>query len=194
MKSKNLINQTFGKLKVVSLNEEKTNQYNRMAAYWNCVCECGNTCIIRSSSLRTGNSKSCGCNKHKLGKNNPNFTGFEEIGGRYWNELKKQAINKRRLKFTISIEYAWNLFVKQNRECALTGMSIQFPPRDNDYSRTASLDRIDSTKGYIKGNVQWVHRDINYMKQEYSQNYFIELCEKVIIHKQNKTPFNRSLV
>ena len=186
MKSINLINKKFGKLKVVSLNEEKTNQYKRMAAYWNCICDCGTICVIRSNSLRTGNSKSCGCNKHKCGKDNPNFTGCQEIGGRYWNNLKKQAIEKRKLIFKISIKDAWNLFLQQNRKCALTGMIIQFPPKDNDYSRTASLDRINSSKGYIKGNVQWVHRDINYMKQNYSQGYFIELCNKVVNHKKVK--------
>lgn len=183
MKSINLINKKFGKLKVVSFNKERTEECNNMAAYWNCICDCGNTCIVRSNSLRTGNSKSCGCNKKRLGKNNPKFTGYQEIGGRYWNDLKKQATVKRKLIFKISIKDAWNLFLQQNRKCALTGMIIQFPPRDNDYSRTASLDRIDSSKGYIKGNIQWVHRDINYMKQNYSQDYFFELCEKVITHK-----------
>ena len=160
-----------------------------MAAYWNCICDCGNTCVVRSGCLRTGNSTSCGCNKKRLGKDNPNFTGYQEIGGRYWNDLKKQATVKRKLIFKISIKDAWNLFLQQNRKCALTGMIIQFPPRDNDYNRTASLDRIDSSKGYIKGNIQWVHRDINYMKQNYSQDYFFELCKKVITHK-NKARFH----
>jgi len=45
--------------------------------------------------------------------------------------------------------------------------------------RTASLDRIDSSKGYVKGNLQWVHKDINMMKNHYNQKYFIEICKKV---------------
>jgi hypothetical protein len=44
---------------------------------------------------------------------------------------------------------------------------------------TASLDRINSDEGYIKGNVQWVHKDINIMKNIYSSKYFIEMCKKV---------------
>jgi len=46
--------------------------------------------------------------------------------------------------------------------------------------QTASLDRIDSSKGYIEGNVQWVHRKINMMKQSYTQEEFIELCQAVV--------------
>ena len=45
--------------------------------------------------------------------------------------------------------------------------------------QTASLDRIDSTKGYSKDNIQWVHKDINCMKMDFSQQYFIDLCVKV---------------
>jgi hypothetical protein len=48
---------------------------------------------------------------------------------------------------------------------------------------TASVDRIDSSKGYIKGNVQWVHKTINKMKWGYSQGEFIEFCEAVVKHK-----------
>ena len=45
--------------------------------------------------------------------------------------------------------------------------------------KTASLDRIDSNKGYTKDNVQFVHKDINWMKQDFEQNKFIEYCKKV---------------
>ena len=180
---KNLKRKRFGKLKVISLNEERTNSENRALAYWNCLCDCGKTTIIRSTSLVSGNSKSCGCGHHKIGKENANFTGFEEIGGRYWHNLQKTSVKTRKLDFAITIEYAWKLFLQQNRQCALTGMPLQFQSRDNATDRTASLDRIDSSKGYIEGNVQWVHKDINYMKQEYSQDHFIALCEKVVSHK-----------
>lgn len=44
---------------------------------------------------------------------------------------------------------------------------------------TASLDRIDSSRGYVEGNVQWVHKDVNFMKQALSQERFVELCTLV---------------
>ncbi len=33
----------------------------KTAKRWMCVCECGNTCEVRQDSLRSGNTKSCGC-------------------------------------------------------------------------------------------------------------------------------------
>ena len=38
---------------------------------------------------------------------------------------------------------------------------------------------IDSSKGYIKDNVQWVHKDVNFMKQSLPQEKFIDYCRKI---------------
>ena len=79
----------------------------------------------------------------------------------------------------ITKEYIWDLFIKQNRKCALSGIELTFPLKNNDKSYNASLDRIDSSLGYIEGNVQWVDKTINIMKNKFNQTYFIELCKKV---------------
>lgn len=58
---------------------------------WNCICECGNECIIRGDQLRSGTAKSCGClfrelsaeKCRKVGKNNlgrPNVNRHELVG------------------------------------------------------------------------------------------------------------------
>jgi len=44
---------------------------------------------------------------------------------------------------------------------------------------TASLDRIDSSKGYIEENVHWVHKRINVMKGNMSEQEFLNFCEAV---------------
>ena len=43
----------------------------------------------------------------------------------------------------------------------------------------ASIDRIDSQFGYIKGNVQLVHKMVNMCKQQYEQEDFLRMCEAV---------------
>jgi len=58
----------------------------------------------------------------------------------------------------------------------LSGLDISFT------GKTASLDRIDNEKGYVEGNVQWVHKDINNMKHTYPNDYFVNLCQQVALH------------
>lgn len=40
-----------------------------------------------------------------------------------WTSYKTKA-ELRKLDFKISIKYAWNLFIKQNKLCALTGVPL----------------------------------------------------------------------
>lgn len=47
---------------------------------------------------------------------------------------------------------------------------------------TASLDRIDSSKGYEIGNVQFISTAINYMKNTMSHEDTLKLC-KIIAEK-----------
>ena len=105
------------------------------------------------------------------------FTGFEGISGQRWSEIKCRA-KKKNHELAITIEDAWNQFIKQNELCALTGEKIYFGS-SNSKKGTASLDRIDSSKGYIIDNIQWLHKDINIMKLDLETNYFIDLCKKV---------------
>jgi hypothetical protein len=44
---------------------------------------------------------------------------------------------------------------------------------------TASLDRKDSSKGYTKDNVQWIHKTINFMKGQMSDQEFVSWCKLV---------------
>lgn len=57
----NLVGQQFGKL--VVLSREPNNKDGR--SMWLCRCECGNEVVIMGKHLKSGNTKSCGCLKHK---------------------------------------------------------------------------------------------------------------------------------
>jgi hypothetical protein len=68
------------------------------------------------------------------------------------------------------------VFVKQQNKCAISGVLIVLTPKS---SRTASLDRIDSAKGYTTDNIQWVHKTINIIKWNLSCDQFIKWCKIV---------------
>ena len=48
--------------------------------------------------------------------------------------------------------------------------------------KDASLDRVDSKKGYIKGNIQWVHKTVNLMKSNIPQEIFLSFCKQVALY------------
>lgn len=117
----------------------------------------------------------------QYGKPNKNTKKFGDIHRSYIYLLKDRA-KRKRLKFNLDGNYLWNLFLAQNRKCRFSGLDLVFPKAWGEKSKTeitASLDRIDSNLGYIKGNVQWVHKTINTMKMNLSDRDFIYLCKKV---------------
>lgn len=53
----NLLNQTFGRLTVI----QETNKRKNGCVIWKCKCSCGNIVEVKSTDLRVGRKKSCGC-------------------------------------------------------------------------------------------------------------------------------------
>jgi hypothetical protein len=144
--------------------------------YWLCECECGVIKEISHNQIASGRTKSCGC-KIK-GSNNALWQGHGEISAGRWDTIKRKRRHSDKREFSITIEEVWDLYIKQNKVCALSGLPIEFGKTNKD-KYTASLDRIDSHKGYTLDNVQWVHKDINRMKNIYSQERFVEICKLV---------------
>jgi len=170
----------FARLTVISPFDKKGGMWR-----WNCLCDCGNHTIGYISKLKNGCKKSCGCLKGenvlpKYGKDHHGWTGYEKISGSYWKQIEQNA-KLRGIKFSIKIKPTYDLFLKQNGKCALTGDLMEFPSKQREKSKPnrPSLDRINPNKGYVIGNIQWVIQPINYMKLDYTQDEFIEICKKV---------------
>lgn len=183
------INKKFNKLTILNYTSPPKNTQDKLAKYhkWvSCKCDCGNTIVNRLSALKSGGVKSCGCLKYLKGEFSPFFTGCGEISGKFFSHIKRTAnggTNKRKRickKFEITVEFLWDLFLKQDRKCAITNIPINFNTNFGKFSDgSASLDRIDSNKGYTIDNVQWVHKIINMMKNKLSMNEFTEWCKLV---------------
>lgn len=166
-------------------------------------CECGLVHSVRAYFLETGRQTCCRSCKSKINYKkaieNDTKVGFIKLHHIGVGKLTKTCYSyikncakRRNLLWSddLTIEYLWELLLKQNKKCALTGLDIDLTEeRKNsniDFEKmTASLDRIDSTKGYTRENIQWVYKDINFMKNNYDQNYFINLCKLVYLNSQD---------
>lgn len=172
---KDLKNKVFGKLTVL----EKTNRpidakTKNRGIWWKCRCECGRDRVVLSTALTQGWTNHCGCIK----KRGP-FKGHGEIPKSVYTAIKNWSARSRNIEFNLSIEYLWDLFLFQERKCAYTGEELKFGTSKNDSSKTASLDRIDSNKGYVKGNVVWCHKKINVLKMDAELQDFLKMCKKI---------------
>lgn len=140
---------------------------------WECRCKCGATYNVEVSSLNISRSKSCKkCAMEKTRDNRP-------VPLFAWNRI---LYRKKNIPITITHDYVEHLWKQQNGKCALSGLPITFARGSAERSlgkTTASLDRIDSSSGYVENNLQWVHKAINNMKQSLTQEQFIYLCKTV---------------
>ncbi len=181
----------YGRFVVLKRSEKATKSHD---LNWVCKCSCGTIKDILGGALRNGTTKSCGClrrdfgtwNKGLKGEDSHVYRGYKGIPRQFYTDLKSNA-NRRKIEFNLTIEYLWNLLEKQNFKCKISGVFIRMPEKyEASFANLASLDRIDSSKGYIDGNVQWVDRRINFMKQRMSDNEFIEVCEEVVKYQKEK--------
>jgi hypothetical protein len=172
----NLKDHMFGNLIVRNWNSKQENGYS----FWDCECACGKIVEVIHGDLVSGRKKSCGCLRKKKGHHNHLWKGCGKISGDFWSKVVAGAAI-RNLDFKITIQDAWNLFISQNSKCKLSGWDLSF----SKPSATASLDRIDSGLGYTIENLQWVHKDINRMKNKYSQEWFLLLCETITDYQRS---------
>jgi hypothetical protein len=172
-KAENLKGRKNGDMEVLRIHECEAKY-----SYWVCRCGCGIEFVVTSSAILGGQERCKKCRDEmfrEIGLNN--WKGHGEISGEFWGRVQKCA-KLRDYDFSILIEEAWDLFLIQNKKCALSGVNLVFS-RNCLEETTASLDRIDSNKHYVLNNVQWVHKDLQRMKWDMDESHFILCCRLI---------------
>jgi hypothetical protein len=154
----NLEGQRFGKLLVISRAKNV-----KTCSTWKCKCDCGNEKIAFTIRLRNGQCSSCGCLLREQMK-----TRFRKHGksGTIEYKLLKYA-RKRSIEFNreFSIELS-DIIIPTY--CPILNIPLVSSCGGNPTNNSPSLDRIDSSKGYIKGNVKIISMRANRLKQDSS--------------------------
>ena len=172
--------------------EVVSERYKKDGIYVNdCVCICGTARPVPNWSLNNSKSKSCGCNNTK-GRFKAKCVG--DLSASYYTSFKHNRKTKG-IEFSddLNMGHLWYLYEQQGGRCAISGIPIPLNPqwsqqnkgRPTKIVQTASIDRIDNSKGYVPDNVQWVHKDINYMRGGLSIMEFIIFCRQVVKHNAN---------
>jgi hypothetical protein len=146
-----MIGQKFGKLTAVGVIDSK-----RKHLTYKCLCDCGNYIDVRGNSLRSGNTKSCGCIRR------PNLIGLENDHGVVIEKIKNQV---------------WKLSCKH---CGKTHIQNQREIRNNSHSMSCSFYRppnysgIEKRDGIIRRQYGITLNEYNEMLE--NQNYKCAIC------------------
>jgi hypothetical protein len=152
-----------------------------------CQCDCGNRKFIRMQNILKGMTTSCKCfslemhsqlmKSDRHPKSNKLPDGVARRNNLY--ALYKNSAKKRNLVWDLSIE-EFEFLNKQ--DCVYCGCppSQSYKSQNNtgDYIYNG-IDRIDSSKGYLKENCQSCCGICNFAKRERTNEEFLDWVKKV---------------
>lgn len=168
------------------------------------TCKCENCAIeFKKPQSEINRNQKLGrknfCSRSCVGNNNiknfgdrKNTYDISKHAGSRRDELTKfryhyRNILKRDKKIDVTIQDLKDLWENQKGICSYLGIELHlntYGKIKKDPITSASLDRIDSSRGYVKGNLQWISRSMNYLKNDMSEYQVFEVMD--LIYKQKK--------
>ena len=267
MKLIDLSETIFGRLRVIKrAPARRSTTTGKKYVFWECKCSCGKTIEVNGTSLKTGQTKSCGCLKREISvlsmnkiRWNKSVKDAGQVQGKciqckgeiiakpsrrekmkfcsldcYWKSLQvernqsckecgkdieirpshvrkfcsykcfstsrsktkeegrfrtilnniirnngKNGRSRIKKEINLTTEDIKNVWEKQNGICPYTGWKLNLTRSGKAKAKQASLDRIDSKKGYIKGNIQFVALMANLAKNTFEEEELISFCKAV---------------
>ena len=144
------------------------------AIRWVCECDCGSFSRPRGAALRTGVTLSCGC---IVGGNNSLPEG-EAAFNNLFNQYLFSA-RKRNLSFELSKDQLRSLTKEDCYYCGREPSNVFTHARCNGVYIYNGVDRLDSDKGYVNGNVVSCCKECNFAKQTSSVQEFLAMVKRI---------------
>lgn len=158
--------------------DKPTTEYNRNVKLGR------NSFCSRSCAISYGNKH----RSHEYSNSKENIERLKSTSNNHRDEYTPFRYTLRNAKkrfkdFNLDLEYLKELWESQDGICPYTKIKLSLPEYKNsvkDPRIRASLDRIDSSKGYIKGNVQFISTSINYMKGDLSHEETVTFLKTIV--------------
>lgn len=152
-----LTGKRFGRLFVIERAQDRIRKNGKKEIRWKCICDCGTVKDISGGSLRSGNTRSCGCLAKEINsKRSTIHGGHNDRLYSVWQDMKSRCSNKNDKKYhryggrgiTVCDEWAddYSLF----KEWAINSGYDESAKRGE-----CTIDRIDVNKGYCPDNCRF---------------------------------------
>lgn len=140
------------------------------------------------------------CNRKCAGKDNKNVERLQKFENnfkytkyirqpdkysnfRWYMKVIRQSSKQSNKEYDVDCEYLKDLWEEQKGICPFTNKSLILRTHSKDSLKnpySASVDRIDNTKGYVKGNIRFVALIYNYARNIFSDDEVINFCNNVV--------------
>ncbi len=152
-KLKDLTGESYGRLVVLRLEELISNPGGSTDRTWRCRCACGGETVVRSASLKSGGTTSCGCTRYE--KQRALLTKH----GNYWHPLYQTWAGMLRRCLDQDLP-AWPNYGGRgikvcDRWLGEQGFLRFVADMGDRPNRRYSLDRRDNHGDYTPDNCRW---------------------------------------
>jgi len=147
---KDLAGKVIERWTVLKRVDDAISSSGRKERQWLCICECGNTAIVRGANLKSGNSKSCGCLcRERLGDSKRKHGAANTPEHTAWKMLKQRCLNPRCNQYK-------NYGARGIKVCDRWMNSFENFIKDMGKRPAGmSIERKDNSKGYEPDNCVW---------------------------------------
>lgn len=162
----------FGRLTVISFSHIGKDKQAR----WNCTCVCGKQTIVRSNSLKSGVTTSCGCYARE--ETSKRFTGDGLSSARYVYNRYRLGARKRKYVFELTFEQFYGLTQQDCTYCNKKPSNKSKNSCANIYTYSG-IDRRNNATGYTMDNCYPCCKQCNQAKHTMTHNEFLEMCHTI---------------
>lgn len=164
----------YGRLLVL----EDTGKRQRNGVVWKCLCDCGAVVEVSGKNLNRNCTYSCGCYQRYSEAYRVRTHGKTNTPEYRMLSGAKSRAKRKGIEFAIELD---DIVIPAS--CPVLGIPLKISTSGSADENSPSLDRLDNTKGYVKGNVAVISYRANRIKVDAT----VEEVEKVLHYMKGES-------